>query len=689
LTDKDVRARVDLSAGTSSPATIRLQFLPEIGAEENVARPRAGSSALVSIENPGAVALTVHVSTAQKRVALEAGCCGELTSVAGGALSGVVPAGGTIAVRASAVAVGEPQQEGDVITIQAGSVSVPLSVWIEPLLGQWRGAGPNGSELELPLVSVHTALMQYGEEGGVLFYSPPRRMDKKTNKLKERPKNDKRGGGFYWDLHTLDKVEMAFLDLKTYGITPLEMSHPQNLFCSGHAHLGDGRLLVVGGHTRGSIGFIPIGHNANALHVFDPAGGSEGSWTRLPAQLPETRWYPTITALPDGRMLIVSGRGAPLLGDWQDTVLGWYRTARRTYEIFDPSDNTFAGGAASTRVFVDEDLATYPAVMVLPGGANYPHGVVFAQERRYSWLFQYDSSVPRLNRAARKYEMKGLGSRSYPYYGSAALLPFDADANRFRILVVGGQHEDNANDRDYRRDQVPTRTAELFEFDNGVDLVSQSPWRRVMPLGESRLLPSTVHLADGTVLVTGGARLGWANCNSGSVLAAELFDPADESFRRMASARVERRYHSTALLLPDGTLLSTGSTGGFNLNNECIQPQFVAERFYPPYLWRGPRPSITAISPSSGVVSVGGSFDVTVSSTAPNGMRVALVRLASVTHGNNMDQRFVWLKSVPNGNVLTVDAPSRGDVAPPGDYLLFVVDGLGVPSKAKFLRLNL
>jgi hypothetical protein len=211
-------------------------------------------------------------------------------------------------------------------------------------------------------------------------------------------------------------------------------------------------------------------------------------------------------------------------------------------------------------------------------------------------------------------------------------------------------------------------------------------------MNQARLFPNTTILADGTVLVTGGSQRGWANCNSGNVLLSELFDPGPglERFYQMAPARHGRRYHSTALLLPDGTVLSAGSSGGYNLNNECIDPVFVAERFLPPYLWKGPRPRIADLS--SNEIAYGSTPSVDVESGEPQGMKVALARLASVTHGNDMDRRFLWLQEqgrevLASGNVrLTVSAPSNGTVAPPGDYMLFVLDGAGVPSQARMVR---
>ena len=124
----------------------------------------------------------------------------------------------------------------------------------------------------------------------------------------------------------------------------------------------------------------------------------------------------------------------------------------------------------------------------------------------------------------------------------------------------------------------------------------------------------------------------------------------------------------------------------------------MAERYFPPYLWRGRRPVVLSLDGTGGpsrVIVYGQTFEVTVRADRPQRLRVGLMRLGSVTHGNNMDQRYVWLsEAFPRGErgpttvTLSVRTPRDGSIAPPGDYMLFVVDGLGIPSEARFVRLR-
>jgi len=672
--------RIDVGGGGTEVRTVRMGFLSAVNVD-GITRVAEGSSILLTLVNSSSEEKPVIVLSRYQRVVLEPRD-GVLVLQSDGALGGTIAPSAEAVVRITATGVGDPEEPGEIIDIHSQSSTGRIEAWIVPLLGEWRGAGRDGDDLDLGIVAFHAALLRNGDEAQVLFYSPPRER-RSDGSFKRRPFGSTRAGGYYWQLSTLDDVEIALWDIASGEVQKRPMTEPHNLFCSGHAHLPDGRLLVVGGH----VGFFA--NNADSIHVFD-ASVSAGWWTRLSQQIPETRWYPTVTALPDGKMLITSGRGAALLGNHLDQILGWYRAPRKTYLIFDPQSNTLASGT-----FVDEDnLATYPTVVVLPGGSEHPGGVLFAQERNNAWLFGYEGQDGgRLTSRSPVYKMATQGSRSYPYYGSAAILPFDAtNPSKFRILNVGGQDETNANHEDYSETRPATRSAEVFDFDNSLSLTAQTGWRRIQPMSHARLFPNTTVLADGTVLVTGGSQRGWANCNSGDILLSELFepDPDSERFYQMAPARYGRRYHSVAMLLPDGSVLSAGSSGGYNLNNECIEPVFVAERFLPPYLWKGPRPRITSLT--SNEIAYGSTQTIEVETTEPQGMRVALVRLASVTHGNDMDRRFVWLEEqgrevLPGGNLcLSVSAPSNGTVAPPGDYMLFILDGASVPSQARMVR---
>ena len=144
----------------------------------------------------------------------------------------------------------------------------------------------------------------------------------------------------------------------------------------------------------------------------------------------------------------------------------------------------------------------------------------------------------------------------------------------------------------------------------------------------------------------------------------------------MAPQQASRMYHSTALLLPDGRVLSAGQDNG--------SLQRYGEIFSPPYLFKGARPSI-ASAPSS--VSNGGTLQFT-SPDAANLTSVVLIRPGSCTHEINTDQRSVPLTFTVSGTSVSATVPANVNVAPPGYYMLFVVNSNGVPSVAPWVHVG-
>jgi hypothetical protein len=175
----------------------------------------------------------------------------------------------------------------------------------------------------------------------------------------------------------------------------------------------------------------------------------------------------------------------------------------------------------------------------------------------------------------------------------------------------------------------------------------------------------------------GGTSLGF-NDPAGSVHAAEVWNPTTGVWTALASNTVTRMYHSTAVLLPDGRVLHTGSGEGQKEVN-----QRNAEIFSPPYLFKGSRPTISD-APSS--VSYGETFKVQ-SPDAEDIAQVTWVRLGATTHAFDQNQRFNRLE-FSGSSSLSVTAPANANVAPPGHYMLFILNKAGVPSKARIVRIE-
>ena len=243
------------------------------------------------------------------------------------------------------------------------------------------------------------------------------------------------------------------------------------------------------------------------------------------------------------------------------------------------------------------------------------------------------------------------GSR---FRGSAILLP-----DGRRVLAVGGAVS-----------RITTATAELADLG-----ASQPSWGYTGSMIQPRRSLNAVLLPDGKVLAMGGNR--GTGSYDDPVLSAEMYDPATGTWTQMAAQAAPRAYHSTAVLLPDGRVLSAGQTNGVM--------QTTAEIYFSSYLFAGPRPTLRN-APTN--VGFGASFHADTNRAA-DVADVVLIRPGTVTHGVNFDQRSVSLPfSVEDGGTLLVDAPTSSIQAPPGWYMMFLVDNTGVPSIASWVRIS-
>jgi hypothetical protein len=392
-----------------------------------------------------------------------------------------------------------------------------------------------------------------------------------------------------------------------------------NLFCAGQAQLPDGRILVVGGYDPPSLGAA----NAN---IFDPVAQS---WSALP-NMAYRRWYPTATTLPDGRMLVTSG-GQSCLTCLADLP-----------EIFDPSTGRF-----STMTSARLAVPYYPFMFVLPDGTVVDAG---ANEDAVA--------TSKLDLTTGRWSMVDPVVRDG--HSAAMYLPG-------KVLKTG-----TAADSGTAGNAAATAFA--------IDMMQPTPaWRQVSSMSAARAFHNTTLLPDGTVLVTGGGTTLDGHDTAKAVYSAELWNPTTETWSTLAPASVPRLYHSTALLLPDGRVLSAG--GG---NDGGAEDETQAQIFSPPYLFKGARPNLAQVVDTlqyGAVFSIGTPDAASIAS-------VALMRPGSVTHGFDEDQRYVPLSfTVLPGSVNAI-APANANLAPPGYYLLFIVNTAGVPSIAKFVRIG-
>jgi len=418
-----------------------------------------------------------------------------------------------------------------------------------------------------------------------------------------------------------------------------------NLFCSGHAFLPDGRLFVAGGH-------IEDGKGEPHATIYDP---SDNSWHRV-AEMSGGRWYPTVTSLPDGSVLVSFGtneQGANNITQqiWKNGI--WTNTVTFDPPPYFPRMHVVSDG----RVFMSGPL---PLTQFLDtsGGGN--------------WTFLRPD--PNIGTAV---AMSSRLSNLLQEYAPSVLY------DKGKIAFVGGG---NCPLSDAERLDLTTPPATWI-------------WQKTDSMHFARRQHNAVLLPDGTILVLGGTQgcgakipgedKGFNDLTPGAPIhAAELWDPGTGHWTVLAEASVDRCYHSTAVLLPDATVLSAGGgeyspkhMGDEDLPEDTHKD---AQIFFPPYLFRGDRPDIKN-APAE--VSYEQSF--TIDTSHPDQVsRVTWIRLSSVTHSNNMNQRINFLPFAASGGSLTVTAPTNASDCPPGHYMLFLFNKDKVPSIAKIVRIH-
>jgi hypothetical protein len=380
------------------------------------------------------------------------------------------------------------------------------------------------------------------------------------------------------------------------------------LFCAGHAFLPDGRLLVAGGHIAQNLGLRDTNLFAN------------GKWTGS-APMQRGRWYPTVTTMASGQMLITAG------------------TDEEGTNVAVPE--VWAQGRIRQLTGASLNLPYYPRAFLAPNGKLF-----YAGEARTTRYLAFGGTGKWTTVADRRF-----GSRNY---GAAVMY------EPGKILYAGGG--------------LTTETAEV------IDLTQKAPaWEYTGSMEFARRHHNLTLLPTGEALATAGVGGTQFNNIKRAVLAAEIWSPETGTWRTVASGTVPRGYHGTALLLPDGRVLQSGSGGAPSAPDERN-----AEIYSPPYLFAGPRPTIGS-APKA--VLYGKSFQVATPDAADIG-KISLIRLGAVTHAFDMNQRFQWLAFEAREGELTVTAPTDRRLTPPGHYMLFVLSAAGVPSVARIVQVK-
>ena len=450
----------------------------------------------------------------------------------------------------------------------------------------------------------------------------------------------------------------ALLDLSSNKITTMPIGW--DMFCNGMSIMQDGRVLINGG-TKGYGSLAVVGVNGEIpftglrnTSIFDP--GTESFVDVAPTA--HGRWYPTITELNDGRMMTTSG-----LNDTDGNN-------NNTSEIWDGQQwSAEIPGDPHIPDFPEFGFPLYPRMHLLPSGHVFysapSSATIDFNPSSQTWTLVAWTGYPGPN--------DPNGER---IYGTSVLLPLTPQNNYSpKVMIMGG-------------DNPATDTTELIDLSPaGAQLSAACPtyapcWVPGPKMAQARVEMEATILPNGKILVDGGSAKD--EDPSTASMKAEIYDPATNSFSSGGSNAFPRLYHNVQLLLPDGTVALAGGNpeqGVFENHIEIYQPS---------YLFKADgslatRPTIGANTPAS--ITYAGSFNVPTLD-ASSVASVVLMKAGSVTHSFDMDQRYVGLSFTASSGNLTVSEPPNSNIAPPGYYMLFLVNKAGTPSLASWVKVS-
>lgn len=450
-----------------------------------------------------------------------------------------------------------------------------------------------------------------------------------------------------------------------------------SLFCSGHSLLPDGRLLTVGGtryliDKQNAITYL-LGLPYSIL--FDGTTWRRGANHTGTAQLNYPyRWYSTATRLASGRVLATSGYDlAEAVYNPTGQIIPGTQLRNRSVESYDPGAEAWtelSSHAASPPEIFNYD---YSHVFQLPFDAEAGKDVLVLGNPGIPVLFS-PTAEPRWSVRAGS-PRPGAGGDS-GHGVSSALLPIRLADGEWgyangSVLLAGGRHD--------------------TDYEHGVDVYDPrtNAWLPRTELGVRRHHPMTILLPDARLLVLAGHDD--VSPENPEVRHAQLVDTANGRavYRGTGEAPERRGYHAVSVLLPDGRVLVAGGRDGGTDSPEQEKP--TLRYYYPWYFaYQAYRLRITA---APAAISYGAAFTVDYTAHLPPPYssvvtEAALIGLGSMTHSFDANQRHVQLAVQAGAASVVVTAPPDGKAAPPGHYMLVLLDQYRIPSEARIVKLE-
>ena len=473
----------------------------------------------------------------------------------------------------------------------------------------------------------------------------------------------------------------------------------KTLVCSGHALMADGNLLFASGseatidlarYAQGDLFGALTVTGVSETMVYHPATDTltvgPSTVVNAPATQRPLRWYATLTRLADKRMLLTGGydKVSPTM------------SPNTSAEVYDPATNAWTAVSQPANTPAGIENPDYPHVFQYPytarDGSSLVEVIGGSGEAMFLSLGAHGNSWYRTGKyrpGAQSFINASFPDTVFPNHGaSSVLLPLRLPESSWgysngSVLYAGGE-------------MATEMMGDIDVFDP-----AQNAWRASIRMHGLRHDPATVLLPDGRVLILAGydnmslvKRTGFA----------EYVDPKNNFTVTEGTANMPetRAYHAVAVLLPDGRVV----LGGGNVNGDDLIEHQDFRYYYPDYMSK-PRPQLVTADSS---FAIGGFGMITVA----HGTQVAeaaLMGLGSMTHAFDMNQRLVQLRVFDGHLTMTnqsgvllpadpgqcgascldvyfVQAPPTAEMAPPGDYMVFVLDASRVPSVGRMVRLE-
>ncbi|NEQ50917.1 MAG: DUF1929 domain-containing protein, partial [Leptolyngbya sp. SIO3F4] len=427
-----------------------------------------------------------------------------------------------------------------------------------------------------------------------------------------------------------DRTYTSLFDTRTQEVGEFLVTNTNHdMFCPGTVMLPDGRVMVNGG-----------GGDTKFTSVYD---FTTNTWSYVDS-MEYGRWYNVSVTLGDGSVFTLGGNrsnGRKGPGELWTEDTGW-RTLTGT-----PIDPISGAGNRG-----DE----HPQMFAAPNGKVFIAGPS-------STMYWYDVT------GNGSYTEAGLrGDDTYSQNGLTVMY------DEGKLLRAGGQNVYSGG--------IVTDVAYDIDINNG----DQVTVDKQDPMNYRRSYATGVVMADGQVFVVGGSEKGVAFSDAEAVYRPEVWNPDTGEWTLLAQQQIARTYHSVALLQPDGRVF----VGGGGLCGNCSTNHSDAEIYTPGYLYN--EDGTLADRPVIGSGPDQAGYGQNIGITIDNGMPITefnLVRLSSVTHSVNTDQRFLSVDFTANGDgSYQLTTPESGNVAPPGYYMLFAMNDQGVPSEAKMIQIS-